>query len=195
MECLEYRNVKAALRKIARTRKRRGTRTDHRNAVTVLFRLGDLLLGMLHMIVRDKALETADADTLALYSADALRLALCLLRTYSAAYGGKRACLGDHAVRALEIPLGDLCDKRGNVYPDRASGDARHIPAVKTPLRLVDCLLLGVSESDLVEVARTHLGRLGGHFILFRRHVRHQFSPPFFRRLQTCSRAAASSLR
>ena len=64
--------------------------------------------------VGDKALETANADGLALDAADALAFALVLLRADTAADGGQRAGLSDHMVSSLKITLGHMLDEAGN---------------------------------------------------------------------------------
>ena len=63
--------------------------------------------------VGDKALETANADGLALDAADALAFALVLLRADTAADGGQRAGLGNYVVGGLKVALGDVFDKAG----------------------------------------------------------------------------------
>ncbi len=90
MECLKNGDVVAILRRSpAQVRAGRAEPT-HRDAVTVGFGSLDLVLDFLvHVVVGDKALEAADADALALDTANALRFALLLLRANTAADCGQ----------------------------------------------------------------------------------------------------------
>ena len=75
--------------------------------------------GLLHVgvvPVGDKAFETADADRLTLDAADALALALRLLRTDAAADGGKGGGLVDDLIGALVVLLGNLLDELGDLH-------------------------------------------------------------------------------
>ena len=122
---------------------------------------------MLVVPVGDETLQTADTDGFALDASDALALALCLLRTDSAADGGQGRRLVDDLIGALEVKLPDLGDEFGDMYVDRTAADAGHILAVETSCRLVQRGRLIVAESDLLEVAPSFYGILHRHGILF----------------------------
>ena len=67
-----------------------------------------MALTLLTVPVGDEALKTADGDRLALDAADALGLALRLLRTYTAGQGGQRVGIGDDLIGLFEVAFGDL---------------------------------------------------------------------------------------
>ena len=85
---------------------------------------------MLHMIVRNKTLHTADTDRLALDTADTFALALVLLWTYTSADCRKRILTGDDFISALKVALSHLLHKLRNRHVDRTSAHARLILTV-----------------------------------------------------------------
>jgi len=112
--------------------------------------------------VSNKALQTADADGLALDAAHALTLALMLLRADTAANGGQRAGLRDHMVSSFEITLGYMLDEAGNIDLNRAAAAAGVVLALQAALGLVNGHLLGIAEGDLFKVFIADIRLLAG---------------------------------
>ena len=126
---------------------------------------GDLLghlVGVLAVPVGDEALQTADADGLALDAAHALALALLLLRADAAADGGKHGVLADGIESAAEVLLADLLDKAGDVDVDGAALNTERLLAVEAALGLSQRHLLGEALVDGAEVA----GALGSRLLV-----------------------------
>ena len=98
-----------------------GTSADDSHLVAVGGGGNRLGMYVVAVPVRNKALQTADADGFALDAADALALALMLLRADTAADGGQRTGLGNHVIGGLKIALGDVLDEAGNIDLNRAA--------------------------------------------------------------------------
>ena len=174
VECLKNGNVVAHLAQIACAGEAGRAGADDRDAVTVGFRSLDLVLDFLvHVVVGDKALEAADADALALNAANALTLALFLLRTNTAADSRQGVGGGDDLISCVKVALCDLGDELGDAYRNGAAGAAGHVVAVEAALCLVHCHLGSVAESDLVKVAGADYGILLGHRVFIHSHVSH----------------------
>ena len=175
---LEHGDVVALLGEVARAGQAAGTRADDGDLMAVGNGLGGGLLHVGVVPVGDKAFETADADRLTLDAADALALALRLLRADTAADGGQRGGLVDDLIGALVVLLGDLLDELGDLHLHGAAGDTGMILAVEAAGGFVKRLLLGVAEGDLQEVFVADVGVLRGHLVLFQTHIRHLTGPP-----------------
>jgi hypothetical protein len=130
------------------------------------------------VVIGNETLQTADAYGLALDTTDTLGLTLGFLRANTAANCGERGGQGDYLISTLEIALLYLLDelRNGDVYG--ATLYTNGVLTVETTVCLVDCLLCGVTESNFLKIARTNLGLLCGHRILFQRHIRHITVPP-----------------
>ena len=150
-----------------------GAGADDRHAMAVGGGSGRLLGGVGVVPVGHKPLQAADADGLALDAPDALALALGLLGADAAADGREGAVLGHDLIGGLKVALGHLGDEIGDVDLHRAAGDAGHVLAVEAALGLVNGLLPGVAQGDLLEIARADHGGLVGHGVLLQTHVRH----------------------
>lgn len=174
VEGLKNGDIVAELAQIACTGKAGRTRADNGDLVTVGFgSYGCDLLGLVHVVVCDKALKAAYADALTLDAADALGLALLLLRANTAADGGQGVGGGDYLISCIEVALCDLCDELGNTNGNGAAGTAGGVVAVKAALCLVHCHLGSVAESDLVKIACTDHGILLGHRVFIHSHISH----------------------
>ena len=167
---LEHGDVIALLGQITRAGQAGGAGADDGDLVAVARGLGSGLGGVGVVPVGDEALETADADGLALLAAHAMHLALALLRTDTAADGGQGGGLVDDLIGALEVPLGDLRDELGDADVHRAAVDTGMVLAVEAARGLVQRLLLGIAQRNLVRkfLLRT-LGSWEGMGFLFRR--------------------------
>ena len=174
MESFVNGDVVAHLSQVARAGQTRGAGADDRDAVAVGFGDLDLVLDFLiHMVVRDEALKTANADALALDAAHALRFALLLLRADAAADGRQGVGGGDDLIRRVEVALGDLCDELRDTHLYGAASAAERILTVEAALCLVYCHFGGVAKGDLVEITGTNNGILFGHGILGHFHISH----------------------
>ena len=174
VECFKDGDVVAHLTQITCAGEAGRAGADDRDAVTVGFGGLDLVLYFLvHVVVGDKALEAADADALALNAANALTLALFLLRANTAADSRQGVGGGDDLISCVKVALCDLGDKLGDAYRNGAAGAAGHVVAVKAALCLVHCHLGSVAESDLVKVAGADYGILLGHRVFIHSHVSH----------------------
>ena len=112
--------------------------------------------------VRNKALQTADADGFALDAADALALALMLLRADTAADGGQRTGLGDHVIGGLKITLGDVLGMKPGISISTGQPlTAGVVLALQAALGFVNGHLLGIAEGDLFKVFITDIRRPG----------------------------------
>ncbi|MPM84927.1 hypothetical protein SDC9_132003 [bioreactor metagenome] len=178
MQRLKHGDVIALLGKIARAGEARGAGADHGHLVPVGRRLRGRVAGVVVVPVGNKALQSADAHRLALNAADAVFLALALLRADPAAHGGQGAGLGNDLIRLLKVALGNLGDKLGNMYHYRATGHTGLVLAVKAAQRFVQRHLLGISQRDLFIVLVADIGVLRGHGVFLQRHIRHITRPP-----------------
>jgi hypothetical protein len=100
-------------------------------------------------------------------SAYTLLLALRFLRADSSADSGQRTGKRDNLVGFLKIAFRDLFDEIRDIYINRAARNTRFMFAVQAAFRLVDCLLLGVSERYRQEVFSPYFRRLNRHLVLF----------------------------
>ena len=107
-------NLVAQLGQIARDGQARGAGANDSDLVAIGRGGGGLGMYVVAVPVGDKALETANADGLALDAADALALALVLLRADTSADGGQCAGLRNDVVGGLKVALGDVLDEAGN---------------------------------------------------------------------------------
>ena len=164
-----------------------GTGAHHCHAVAVgggLLRGGS---GVLAMPVGHKALQTANADRLTLDAADAMLLALALLRADTAADCGQRRGGGNDLIGSLKVALGHLGNEVGNMYHHGAALHTGLVLAVQAAGSLVQSLLLRIAQSDLLKVLVPNVGVLRGHGIFLQRHIGHDYSASFFSRLQVSS--------
>ena len=167
-------DVVAQLAQVARAGEARRAGADDRDAVTVGLGDLDLVLDFLvHVVICDKALKTADADALALDAAHALRFALLLLRADTSADSGQGVCGGDDIISRVKIARGDLGDELRDAHGDGAALTAVRIAAVETALCFVDSHLGGVAEGNLVKIAGADYGVLLGHGVLGHFHISH----------------------
>ena len=113
-------------------------------------------------LVADEALELADSNGLALLAADALALALVLLRADAAADGGEHGLLADDVQGAAVVLRANLLDELRDVDVDRAALDAERALAVHAALGLGQRHLLGEALIDRTEIA----GALGGRLLV-----------------------------
>ena len=153
---------------------------------------GDLLghlVGVLAVPVGDEALQTADADGLALDAAHALALALLLLRADTAADGGQGAVLEDLVVSALEVLLADAGDELRDLDIDRAAGHAGRARAIQAAVGLIARHLDGVAKRDFFKILIADVRVLLRDRILFGRHIRHDYFSSFF-----CAASSASAM-
>ena len=179
MEVLIHGDLIAELGQIARAGKTGRAGADDCDSVAVGGHLFGHLVRVLHRPVGDEALQTADADRLALDAAHALAFALLLLRADTAADGGQGAVFENLLIRALEVLLADQGDEIGDLDVDRAARHARGVLAVQTAGGLVERELHGVAEGDLVKVFIADSRFLFGNRVLFRRHIRHDYCSSF----------------
>ena len=122
VESLEDGDIVAHLAKVARAGKAGRAGADDGDTVTVIFGDLDLVLDFLiHMVVGNKALETADTDALALDTAHTLSLTLGFLWADTSTDSRKCGRLGDNMISLLKIALLDLCDKCRNIDRNRTS--------------------------------------------------------------------------
>ena len=177
VEGLENGHVIAHLAQVARAGQTRRAGTDDRDTVAVGFggnRFGLVLLG--HVIVRHKALKTADADSLALQAADALGLALLLLRTHTTADRRQRVGAGDDVIGRVKIAVADLLEEAGNLHANRAAGAAGAVFAVQAAGGFLHRGLCIISKSNFVEIPGADNRILLGHFVLCHAHIDLQIS-------------------
>ena len=104
----------AQLGQITRNGQTGGACADDSDLVAVRGGGNGLGVDIVAVPVGNKALETADTNSLALDAADALALALMLLRADTAADGGQRAGLRNDVVGGLKVALGDVLDEAEN---------------------------------------------------------------------------------
>ena len=192
MQSLKHGDVITLPGQVAGAGQAGGTGTHHSHTVTVGSRLLRSAGSMLTVPVGHEALQTADAHRLALDAADAVLLALALLGADTAADGGQSGGSGDDLISGLEIALGDLGNEIRDMYHHGAALHAGLVLAVQAALGLVQSLLLGVAQSDLVKVLVPDVGVLRGHGILLQRHIGHGYSASFLNRLQVSSYLWAS---
>ena len=178
MKRLEDGDIVALLGEVARAGQAARAGADNRDLMAVRDGLGGGLLHVGVVPVGNKAFEAANADRLTLDAADALALALRLLRADAAADGGQRGGLVDDLIGALVVLLGDLLDELGDLHLHGAARDTGMILAVEAAGGFVERLLLGVAEGDLQEVFVADVGVLRGHLVLFQTHIRHLTGPP-----------------
>ena len=178
VERFKDRDLVALLCKLGRARQTRRTGADHGDLDAVGLRLLRHGVDILAIPVGDEALESADGNRLALYSAHALGLALRLLRTDTTRQRGQRVRGGNDFISRGEIALGNLCDKFRNPDVDRAAFDALRLLALHAALCLVDRHLGSVAQGDFLEVLVADVGVLLRHRSLGHLHISHGSSPP-----------------
>ena len=174
MECFVNGNIITQFAEVACAGqgRRAGTNDCHFVAVgSGNFRIGQVFLA--HMIVSDKALQTADADALAVLAADALTFALFLLRADTAADSGKAVGGGDDLISGIKITFCNFCDKLRNADLNRASGTAQRILTIQASLSLVDCHFSSISECNFIKVLSTNNWILLWHRIFIFSHISH----------------------
>ena len=123
-------DIVAHLGQIARTGQARGAGADDGDPVTVGFGLDGSRGAVLIVEIRHKALQTADADRIALDAAHTVLLALALLRAHTAADGGKGAVLRDDLIGFLEVAFRYLLDEFRDLDIDGAACHTGMILAV-----------------------------------------------------------------
>ena len=167
MQSLKDRDVVALLDEVAGAGEAARAGADDRDLVAVGFHLGLLDGGaVLEVEVGDETLQAADGDGLALYAADALALALALLRTDTTADGSEGVGGGDDLVSGLKVADLDLGDEVRDADVDRAALDALGVLAGQAAHGLLTGDLGAVSERDLVEVLGADDGVLLRHGVL-----------------------------
>ena len=175
VECFIHGDIIALTCQIACTGEtgRAGTNDSHLVTVGLGLSGSAALMTVGVMIVGYKTLKAADTHALTLNAADALTLALVLLRADTTADGGQRVGRGDDLIRAVEVALGNAGDKLGNTHVHGAAGDALGILAVEAALCLVNGHFLGIAQCHLVEILIADVGVLCGHGILIQTHICH----------------------
>jgi hypothetical protein len=101
-----------------------------------------------------------------------------LLGADTAANCGQCAVLIDDLICTLKVALGALCDELRDMYGYGAALGARTGLAVQAAGSLIQSLLLGVAQSNFLEVLISYIRLLRGHRISGHRHVGHLISPP-----------------
>ena len=129
-----------------------GACTENCNLLAVGLRLYDLGSAVLHDIVSNKALKTADTYGIALDAADTFAFALALLRTYTAAYCGQRACLRDNIICLSKLALGNESYKVGDFNIYGATAYARLIFAVEAACSLFHSHFSCVAQSNFFKI-------------------------------------------
>ena len=158
--------------------------------MTVGLGLYDLSGVVCHRVVCDKALQTADADCLALDGADALALTLAFLRADTTADSGQCGGFLDLGSSLEEFTLCDQSDKLRNLYADRAAGNAGLVLTVEAAGCLLDCHFSGIAGCNFLEVLIADVGVLFGHRDLGERHIRHDYLTSILCRLHSCASTA-----
>ena len=128
--------------------------------------------------VGHETFQPPDPDGFALHAAGAEFLALGLLGTDAAAYGGQGAGGGNDLIGALIVLFLDLLDELGNLDHDRAALHAGLGLALEAAGRFVQGLLLGVAQGHFVEIPAADHGVLRRHRVLLKGHIRHLNPPP-----------------
>ena len=143
----------AVLGQFARGGEPAGAGADHRHLLAAgRGELQGLLVAVAARPVADVAFEVADGHRQAFVAADALDLALRLLRADAAGDGGQGVVV-EQAVRGLrQVALGEQLDEARDVDAHRAAGDALGVLALEAALGFEQGHLLGQAEVDLVEV-------------------------------------------
>ena len=162
-----------------------GAGADHSHLVAIGLGLYDGGGVMLHGVVCNEALQTADADGFALDGAHALALTLAFLRAHTAADGRQCRGLLDLGGSLEELALGDERDEIRDLHADRAAGYAGLVFAVEAAGGLFDRHLRGVAGCDLVKVLVADVGVLFGHRDLGQRHIRHDYCTSILCRLHS----------
>ena len=183
-------HVVAELGQVARAGEAGRAGADDRDAVAVGGDLLGHLVGVFAVPVGDEALQTADADGLALDAAHALALALLLLRADTAADGGQGAVLKDLVVSALEVLLTDAGDELRDLDIDRAAGHAGRARAIQAAVGLIDRHLDGVAKCDFFKVFVADVRILLRDRIFRGRHIRHDYFSSFSRAASSASAMA-----
>ena len=150
---------------------------------------------MLAMPVRHEALQTADADRLALDAAHAFGFTLRFLRANAAADRRQRGLLVQNLERALDILVGNAFDKRGNINANRARAYAGLVLAMQAAVSFLHGDFAGIAQRDFLEIRRADVRLLLRHRMLLKTHVRHYRTPPVRRHLWSFSIARCSSGR
>ena len=145
---------------------------------------GGLGLFVLHGVVGNKALQTADRDRLALDAAHALAFTLALLRADTAADGGQGGGLLDLGGGLEELALSDERDELRDLDADRAARYAGLVLAVQAALCLFERHFGGVAQRDFLKVLVADVGVLLGHRALIQTHIRHLYLTSILYRLQ-----------
>ena len=171
MQRLEHRDLIALLGQVAGAGQTRRAGADDSHLVAVGGGLGRRLGAVGVVPVGHKPLQTADTHGVALLAADAVHLALALLRAYAAAHGGQGAGLVDDLIGALVVLLHDLCDEFGDAHVDGTAVHAGMVLAVQAAGGLVQRLLLGVAQRHLEEILVADIGILRGHLVLVQTHI------------------------
>ena len=118
---------------------------------------------VMHMPVRYKALQTANANRLSFDSADTFALALTLLRTYASADSRKRGGFRDDLICLFKFALRHMGNKFRNGNHNGTPGNTGLMFAVKAPLGLPHGHDLIVSQSHFLKVFIAHVRRLLRH--------------------------------
>ena len=181
VKCLVNGDVIATLCKITCAGKTGRTGTNDGNSVSVALGFYGLFGAEGIVPVCNKSFQTTDTNRLTLDASDTLGLTLRFLRTNTTANSGKRRGLGDDLICALKVALFNLRNKLGDVNFNGAAGNAGHILAVQTSVCLIYCLLLCITECNLLKIVCAYLRILYGHFVSCQTHIClcHFTVPPF----------------
>ena len=170
VERLENGHAVAHFGQLARAGKAGGARAYNGDSLAVgRYLRYFVLFNIFAFPVGDEALEASYCDGLVLLTDYAFLLALRLLRAYAAADGGQAVVIFKRIGCRREFFLFDEFDEFGNVYADRAAGDASRLSAVEAALRLRHGFFFIVAERDLVEVLVADVGFLLAHRNFFAR--------------------------
>ncbi|MPN13301.1 hypothetical protein SDC9_160622 [bioreactor metagenome] len=133
---------------------------------------------MRHGVVRDEALQPADADRFALDAAHAPFLALRLLRADTSADGGQGIGRANDVVGLQKLALNHQLNELRNADVDGATLHARLSLAVEAARRFVDGHRLVVALGHLFEIAVANVWVLLARGQLRQSHIRHVQFPP-----------------
>ncbi len=163
MKSFEYRHFIAASCEVTGTGKTGRTGTDDGDFVPVSHGFIDWGDTVLHMVISDEALQTADRNGLAFDGSDTLRLTLILLWANATANSGQTVCTEDYLIRRFEISINNFLNKFRNANIDRTSVDAWLVFAIQATLRFFLSHLGGVTQSHLCEIGISNIRILLRH--------------------------------
>ena len=125
------------------------------------------------MVVSNKTLERADAYRFTLDAANAFAFTLLFLRAYTSANGREEVCGGDDLICFFKFACGNLGNKFGNTYADRATLTAKRIFAVEASCRFFHCLLGRIAKANFFKISGADFGVLLRYGCFFGVHISH----------------------